>query len=193
MTGDTIASMLYLLILLTVIGGALFVGNRPSLGQTAKTMGTWFLIFVGFIAAYGLWGDIQGQFQPRTAAIVTDDAITIQRSFDGHFHLELDINGTPVDFLVDTGATDVVLSRADAARVGLNPDSLRFTSRAETANGTVAIAPVRLDEVALGDLVERNVRASVNGGELNFSLLGMSYLSRFDTLQIQGNRLTLIP
>ena len=193
MTGDTIASMLYLLILLTVIGGAFFVGNRPSLGQTARTMGTWVLIFFGFIAAYGLWDDIQGQLQPRTAAIVSDDAITVQRSFDGHFHLELMVNGTPIDFLVDTGATDVVLSQADAARAGLNPDTLRYTARAQTANGAVDIAPVRLQEIGLGEIVERNVRASVNGGELDFSLLGMSYLSRFETLQIQGNRLTLIP
>ena len=51
MTGDNIATLLFLLVLLTVIGGGFFVANRPSLGQTARQLGTWFLIFVGLIAS----------------------------------------------------------------------------------------------------------------------------------------------
>ena len=192
MTGDTIASFVYLSVLLIALGSMFFVGQRVNWGQTARTMGTWLLIFVGFIAAYGLWNDVQGQFQPMSSAVLSEDAISVPRQRDGHFHLTLDVNGTPVDFLVDTGATDVVLSQSDARRVGLDPEDLRFTFQAQTANGAVDIAPVRLEEVVLGEFTDRNVRASVNGGELNVSLLGMSYLSRFETLQIQDNRLTLI-
>ncbi|MEM9349442.1 MAG: TIGR02281 family clan AA aspartic protease [Pseudomonadota bacterium] len=191
MTGDNIASLLFLVLLLTVIGGGFFMANRPSLGKTARQLGTWFLIFVGLIVAYGLWDDVQSEFT-TSQALVSGSEISVPRMPDGHFYLTLDINDVPIEFVVDTGATDVVLSGADARRVGLNPDELPFFGQAMTANGPVDIARVTLDSVELGNFRDESVRASVNGGDMNISLLGMSYLNRFDTLQIQDGRLTLI-
>ncbi|MEM1101747.1 MAG: TIGR02281 family clan AA aspartic protease [Pseudomonadota bacterium] len=191
MTGDNIATLLFLLVLLTVIGGGFFVRNRPSLGQTARTMGTWFLLFVGLIVAYGLWDDVQSEFS-TSQALVTEGEVSVPRRGDGHFYLTLEVNGAPIEFVVDTGATDVVLTREDAARAGLDTADLVFFGQAMTANGPVEIAPVRLDTVELGSFVDRDVRASVNNGQMPGSLLGMSYLSRFDTLQIQDGRLTLM-
>ncbi len=192
MTGDSIATLLFLLVLLTVIGGTFFVANRPSIGQTARTLGVWFLLFVGLIVAYGLWDDVRSQFSGPQSFDETGGAITVPRQRDGHFHLTLIVNETPVRFIVDTGATDVVLSDADARRVGLNPDELPFFGQAMTANGPVDIARVTLNSVTLGSLRDENVRASVNSGAMNTSLLGMSYLNRFDTIQIQNGELTLI-
>ena len=100
----------------------------------------------------------------------------VPRAFDGHYYLTLDLNGVPVDFVVDTGATDMVLTRADAARIGLDPDALAYTGVAGTANGQVRTARVRLDEVSLGGILDRNLPASVNEGVMDTSLLGMSYL-----------------
>ncbi|MEL6548729.1 MAG: TIGR02281 family clan AA aspartic protease [Pseudomonadota bacterium] len=191
MTGDNIATLLFLLVLLTVIGGGFFVRNRPSLGQTARTMGTWFLLFVGLIVAYGLWDDVQSEFS-TSQALVTEGEVSVPRRGDGHFYLTLEVNGAPIEFVVDTGATDVVLTREDAARAGLDTADLVFFGQAMTANGPVEIAPVRLDTVEFGSFVDRGVRASVNNGQMPGSLLGMSYLSRFDTLQIQDGRLTLM-
>ncbi|MEM6726937.1 MAG: TIGR02281 family clan AA aspartic protease [Pseudomonadota bacterium] len=191
MTGDNIASLLFLVLLLTVIGGGFFLNNRPSLGQTARTMGTWALIFVGLIVAYGLWDDVQSEFVP-SQALVQEGEISVPRQPDGHFYLTLDVNGVPVDFVVDTGATDVVLSREDARRVGFDVENLPFLGQAMTANGPVDTARVILDRVALAGIQEERVRASVNGGDLGISLLGMTYLNRFETLQIQDGRLTLI-
>ncbi|MEO0484360.1 MAG: TIGR02281 family clan AA aspartic protease [Pseudomonadota bacterium] len=191
MTGDNIATLLFLLLLLTVIGGGFFMANRPSLGQTARQLGTWALVFLGLIVAYGLWDDVQGEFTPAAQAVVTEETISVPRSADGHFYLTLDVNGAPVEFVVDTGATDIVLSEADARRAGIAVEDLAFLGRAMTANGPVEIARVNLQSVQLGEFTDRNVRASVNGGDLGISLLGMSYLSRFETLQIQNNRLTL--
>lgn len=191
MTGDTIATLVALLALLTVIGGGFFMRNRPSLGETARTMGTWFLVFVGLIVAYGLWDDVKSEF-PSNQILVQEGEISVPRMPDGHFYLTAEVNGTPIEFVVDTGATDVVLSNADAERAGIDTDNLAFFGRAMTANGPVQTAPVNLETVAVGAFRDENVRASVNGGELHVSLLGMSYLSRFETLQIQDGRLTLI-
>ena len=154
-------------------------------------MGTWFLIFVGLIVAYGLWDDVRSEFS-SSRAMISESEITVQRQRDGHFHLTLEVNDVPVDFVVDTGATDVVLSAADARRVGLEPADLAFFGQAMTANGLVDIARVTLDTVELGEFRDERVRASVNGGDMNISLLGMSYLNLFDTLQIQNGELTLI-
>ena len=96
-------------------------------------------------------------------------------------------------FVVDTGATEIVLSRADAKRAGIAMDDLLFFGRANTANGVVETAPVRLDRLSLGDQEARNIRAFVNGGEMEGSLLGMAYLNRFSRIEISGNELRLIP
>ena len=94
----------------------------------------------------------------------------------GHYVVEAMVNGTPVDFLVDTGASHVVLAPADAARLGFRPAQLRFTGRAETANGTVGLAPVTLRELRIGQLSRHGVAAVVNEAPMGISLLGMSFL-----------------
>jgi aspartyl protease family protein len=105
--------------------------------------------------------------------------------------MTLDINDVPVKFVVDTGASDMVLTLKDAERVGLNRADLQFFGRAMTANGEVRIAPVRLDKVSVGGLSDMRVSASVNEGEMTQSLLGMSYLQRWDRIEIVGDELIL--
>ena len=117
--------------------------------------------------------------------------ITVPRSADGHYYLTLQVNDTPIRFVVDTGATDMVLTRADAVTAGVDPGDQGFSGRARTANGTVRVAPVRLDTVAIGPVQDRNVRASVNDGEMDTSLLGMTYLHRFSSIQITNGEMIL--
>ena len=109
---------------------------------------------------------------------------------DRHFKLDLKVNGTPITFILDTGASDIVLSQDDAARVGLDPDSLPYLGQARTANGTVGLARVELAEVVLAEggleFRDLNVPAFVNEGELDVSLLGMGYLSRYARIAIEG-------
>ena len=117
--------------------------------------------------------------------------VSVPRSPDGHYYLNLEINGTPTRFMVDTGATDMVLSRRDASLAGLKLDSLSYTTRAMTANGMVQTARVRLDQVALAGIVDLSVSAVVNAGDMGNSLLGMTYLQRFNSIEISGNTLLL--
>jgi aspartyl protease family protein len=93
--------------------------------------------------------------------------------------------------VVDTGATEMVLSQDDALRVGIDPDRLIYSGVAATANGTVRTARVRLNEVALGPITDRNVAVYVNEGPMQGSLLGMGYLQRYDRLEIADGRLIL--
>jgi len=191
MDTDNIGQFVYLLLLLLAIGGSFIVANRDNIGKTLQQGAIWALIFVGVIAAAGLWEDVRNDVVPRQSVVGDGGRIEVPRSFGGHYHLSLTVNGTPLRFVVDTGATDMVLSRDDARAVGIDPDRLAYLGRAETANGTVPIARVTLDTVTLGGISDSNVGASVNGGEMFGSLLGMSYLERFGRITIADGRLIL--
>lgn len=193
---DTDSSMrfVYLAVLAAFIGGPFLYANRHRMGQMAQQAAIWFFIFIGFVVVYGFWNDIKGIAVPTQSYISGEEGMVISapRQRDGHYHLTLGINGVDVSFIVDTGATDLVLTRQDAVAVGLNPDDLRFFGRAMTANGTVETASVRLDQVTLGDIADRDVPAVVNGGEMSQSLLGMSYLQTFGRIEIENNELRLV-
>lgn len=190
MDGYDFGRLTYLVLLGVAVTIWFIAEHRQSLGKSLRMAIAWGMIFLGVIAAVGLWGDIRDDVAPRQS-VAAEGVIEVPRSFDGHYHLTLRMNGTPVDFIVDTGATDVVLSRQDATRIGIDPESLAFTGRALTANGTVSTARTRVEEVALGPIVDRNLPVSVNGGEMDGSLLGMSYLQRFERLEISDGVLVL--
>jgi aspartyl protease family protein len=191
MTGDQIGSLAYLLLLGVVIAGWHIVAHRREMGRMAQQAAIWIFIFLGAVVVAGMWPDIHDTVAPRQAVMQDGAQIVVPMQVDGHFYLTLEVNGTPVRFVVDTGATELVLSAEDAARVGITPEALVFSGRAFTANGPVDTAPVRLATVALGGVVDEGVRAVVNSGDLSESLLGMSYLRRFDRIEISGGQLVL--
>jgi aspartyl protease family protein len=112
----------------------------------------------------------------------------IARAADGHFYLDAQVNGAQIHFLVDTGASMVALTAADAQRAGIALPSERAV--AEGAGGTVEIIPVTIDRIAAGPLEARNIDGAV-ARDLPISLLGQSFLSRVGTVQISGDRMTL--
>jgi aspartyl protease family protein len=191
MGADNIASLIYLTLLAVVVGGYFLLANRHQMGRIAQQGAIWALIFVGVAASAALWDDIRGATDTRQSVFQDGERIVARRAPDGHYHLTLGINGAPVRFLVDTGASDMVLTLRDAARAGLDEADLRFVGRAVTANGMVETAPVTLDRVELGGIVDRNIPAQVSSGEMPGSLLGMRYLSRFAEVTLSGDTMTL--
>lgn len=181
--------VVYLLLMILAVSGWVFVEYRRRLGPALRSLAAWGLIFLGGVAAYGLWSDIQRAAVPPQMAI-SGDEIQLIRAPDGHFYLSLDINGIAIPFMVDTGATNMVLSQSAADDLGLKLTDLDYLGRAQTANGTVRTARVKLDEVRLGDYLDKNVTAWVNEGEMETSLLGMSYLRAF-SIRIDGPYMVL--
>ncbi|MCI2398167.1 TIGR02281 family clan AA aspartic protease [Aliiroseovarius subalbicans] len=190
MSGDDFGHLTYLILLGAAIAGYFIAENRQSLGKTTRQLIVWGLLFLGVIAGYGLWGDIRHQIAPRQS-VAGSGQITVPRGFDGHFYLVLRMNDTPVNFVVDTGASEVVLTLDDARRIGLDPAALTYTGRAFTANGEVRTAPARVAQVSLSGIRDENLRVSVNEGDMDISLLGMSYLRRFEKIEISDDTLTL--
>ena len=190
MDADQIANVGYLSLLGAALVGSYIAANKKNLGRVAQQATIWGLIFVGVIAAVGLWGDISRDVTNRQI-MVNASTVEVPRSRDGHYYLTLKINGAPVDFVVDTGATQVVLSQDDARRIGIEPDALVYLGTANTANGTVRTASVSLDTVTLGEITDLGVRATVNGGQMDGSLLGMSYLGLYSRIAIESDVLIL--
>ena len=190
MSSDQTADAIYL----SLLGGTLLLSyllaSRINIGKMLQQMGIWVLIFMGAIAVIGMWPEIQRTITPRQS-VVDGTTIVLPHARDGHYYLTLDINNVPVEFVVDTGASQVVLTQDDAKRIGLNPSSLSYLGTASTANGTVRTAAVRLDTVSLGVITDTSVRAVVNDGQMFGSLLGMTYLSNFDSITIKDGQLIL--
>ncbi|WP_171098588.1 MULTISPECIES: TIGR02281 family clan AA aspartic protease [unclassified Ruegeria] len=191
MDGDNIARLAYLGLLGAAIVAWFISQNRQSLNKTLQQAMAWVFIFIGVVAVYGLWEDIQNTVGPAPQMAVTDNSIEVPRARDGHYYLPIVVNGEPITFMVDTGASQIVLSAEDAVRVGIDPDQQNYFGRASTANGVVRTAPVRLDSVVLGPITDTNVSAWINEGQMDQSLLGMEYLQRFSNIQFSDGRLTL--
>ena len=180
----------YLVLLLIAVGGFLLVELRAQPGKTLRQAAAWGLIFLGAIALAGLWGDIRNAVAPQ-ARMLEGGRIEVPLGNDGHFHLTAQVNDTPVRFVIDTGASSIALGPRDATRVGIDLDALAYVGQARTANGVVETAPVTLDSLTLGEIHDSKVPAMVLRSDLDQSLMGMSYLSRFARVSIEGDRLIL--
>lgn len=129
--------------------------------------------------------------QPAKASRPASRALTIRASAGGHFMIEADVDGADIRFMVDTGATEVVLTPEDAARIGFDLRARNFTRQFHTAGGVIRAAPVTLRRLRIGQLVLRDVEAWVNEAPLFVSLLGMSFLKRLDGYEVQDGKLIL--
>jgi aspartyl protease family protein len=119
-----------------------------------------------------------------------DGSIALDRAADGHFYADVRINGNEVHMLMDTGASGIALSRDDARTVGLAPSIGMNDVVGEGADGVVRGEYVKLDRVELGPLTAAGLDAVVlNSGQQ--SLLGQSFLGKFASVQIEGDRMVL--
>jgi aspartyl protease family protein len=119
-----------------------------------------------------------------------DGSIELQRQDDGHFYADVRVNGTYIHMLVDTGASAIALSREDAQSAGIATSIGMNDVIGEGADGAIHGEYAQLDRVELGPLsAERMPAAILNSGQQ--SLLGQSFLSKFASVQIEGDRMVL--
>jgi len=188
MPDDTVMRLIYLGLLLATLAGWAAVELRKGLGRSVKMVLAWGMILLGLMAVYGLWGDITRGLRPSQQAGAA--GVTLPRAEDGHYYAQLQIQGQEISFMVDTGASDVVLTQADARKLGFDPAGLLYLGQAFTANGPVRTARVELGDVQFGPFRDVSLGASVNEGDMDGSLLGMSYLSQFQ-ITISGDQMVL--
>lgn len=203
MTGVT-EPMAYYVGWLALVSLALFVGWRQAPGKALKSLAAWIGIILILVVAYSLRGyvapladQVLAELTPGRATTpqgepVSASAASVRRAIDGHFWAEANVNGTRVRFLVDTGASSVVLTRDDASRLGFDLDSLVYNRRMMTANGETRGAMIRLDEIRVGNVRVENVDAVVpQNSVLPTSLLGMTFLGRLSRYEATQDSLIL--
>jgi aspartyl protease family protein len=172
--------------------------SGKNAARIAGELAPW-LVAIALLTALFAWREDVRALVERTAEemspghgqVINPTTVSFRRGFDRQFWIDAGVGGRSIRFLFDTGASTVVLSRADAAKLGIRPETLRYTQRFETANGTVRAAPVTLPELRIGPLRFSNVPASVTEGALRHSLLGMRLLERLGSLEIKNDTLTI--
>ncbi len=204
MTNDDVARLVYLLLLLVLVGAAVF-SYRNRLSVAAKHALIWVALFVVILVGYtyrttllSFAGPVLSELNPGRPFEVTDAdgvrSLVLSRADNGHFTLIGRVNKFEVNFLVDTGATSTVLTFRDAERVGLEPAKLRFDRQVQTANGIAREAVVRVDRLEIGHFVLRDHRIGIaEAGNLPVNLLGLDVLNRFERWNVEGDRLILTP
>ena len=143
---------------------------------------------------------LEGDGMAQAATPVVEAAIgasgtdaQVVKGADGHYWAEASIDGKAVRVLVDTGASVVALTRADALRLGVDPEPDAFTGKVQTASGVVRAAPVQLKTISVAGARVDRVEALVVEQGLEYSLLGMSYLGRLSAFSATPAGLTLRP
>jgi len=133
----------------------------------------------------------EGTRAPAPSAVSSGMA-ELRRDDDSHFRASVTVNGRPVMMLVDSGASLVVLTEADARSVGIYLNPSDYSATAQTANGEVKMAPVMIDRMAINGIERRNVQgAVVQAGLLNQSLLGQSFLGQLAEVSIRDDVMRL--
>ena len=186
-------------ILLVVASGIL--GSRTlNVKKAVRDIAIWIAILAGLVALYGFRYELEvlglriaGELEPARGNETNGGEMLYRRGADGHFYIDAIVNGQQVRFLVDTGASDIVLSPGDAKRVGFDRNELVFNKQYQTANGVGWGAPVMLRSIAAGTIRFGGVAASVNDAAMSDSLLGMSFLDRLSGFEVRGDSLILRP
>lgn len=119
-------------------------------------------------------------------------SVRIRRNVEGQFIARGVVNGTQVSFLIDTGASAIVLRQSEAERAGIDTSALAFTVPLKTANGETNAAAVRLRSLTVGSIRIEGLEALVAApGSLNENLLGMTFLRRLRSYELTGDFITL--
>lgn len=193
------ASLVRALIILLLVASFVVMSPRLNLKGALRNIVIWLGIGALILTVYTLREDfmqigerVTGEVMPFQASENANGDLVLKRAQDGHFHIEVRVNGEPIRFLVDTGASIVTLSEDDARRAGYDPSTLDYTLQFSTANGTAWGAPIRIDQMRAGPLIARDVRAAVGGAGMSKSLLGMSFLDQLNGFSVTGDTLTLM-
>jgi len=185
------------LTLLAAVSARIFTAGAINWSQKARHAAVWLglvlLVALGFTYRAELLGvgqRVRGELIPSAAQASGDRELVVTGGEAG-FAVMGEVNGAPVRFVVDTGASDTVLSPADAHRAGLDSPSLEFDHLAETANGTGRGAHAIAASVSVGSIGFRDMPVVINQAPMTSSLLGMTFLRRLESFEVRDGRLYL--
>ena len=200
LTQDQFGRLSPMVIILLFVAAGLF-SRRHRLGELVGNLLIWGGLFGVAMVGYtyrddlsGVASRVFGELVPGSAVVDTSrGTATFRAGVDGHYTINAQVNGVTIHTIFDTGASAVVLSHADAVKVGIDTDALRYDIQVQTANGTGRAAGVTLETLEVGGITRNRVRTFVaENGALDTSLLGMSFLRTLSRYAVSGNSLELV-
>lgn len=163
--GELGASFVHNVLLLVFLAASAVLLWRLRPGRILKHLAAWLAICAMLVVGYSYRHEmgatanrLMAELMP-SRGLAVDGAVAFRERQDGHFVIDAEVDGVPVRFLVDTGATDVTLTRRDATRLGFDPGRLTYDRTYRTANGSVKGAAVRLRRVVVGPISVGEVRS----------------------------------
>ncbi|MBX8826985.1 TIGR02281 family clan AA aspartic protease [Ochrobactrum sp. SFR4] len=202
LANDDFADAAYMSIFGVVVAAGL-LGSGIPLNHMMRNIAIWAVIILGLVTGYQYQYELTNIANRVTAGLIPGNAVSgnsvdgaetvsIGQSANGHFEVNALVNDQRVRFMVDTGASTIVLTQADAEKAGIDVSSLSYTNPVSTANGRTMAASVRLQEIRIGNITRQNLRALVSQeGQLSGSLLGMNFMNSLSAYTVQRDQLIL--
>ena len=191
-------SLIYNVILLVALVAAFFT-YRVSLKDSLKMIAAWVGIFAFFLIVFSfrsefltVWERVKTELVGRSNQTIVGQELVLQKSIDGHFFVNAQVNGKDVEFMVDSGATTTSLSASTAEAIGLSVDR-GYPVVVSTANGNAKAWRASIDTLKMGNLTTKDHPVLVLDGMLNGNLLGMNFLSDLKSWRVEGDKMILIP
>lgn len=199
MSESDTASLVYGLMLLVLVGSALISRTLP-IGQTLKMALGWIGIFalIFLLVSFRpemktIWQRVTGELGLAGAPAISGEPMTLRKSEDGHFWVTADVNGRPMRFMVDSGATFTAISTEAAQAAGIEPSGLGLKTVIETANGMVEADRATVKDLRVGSLSMRDHDVLISDGLGDTNLLGMNFLSELESWRVEGSSMILVP
>jgi aspartyl protease family protein len=196
--GDQALNLLYLLGCLVLVGSSLAVRRLP-VGQSLKMMLAWGLIFAAGFAIFALKDDFMAlggrlarEATGAEAQQIAGGTVRIRQSDDGHYWADAMVNGRPVRFMIDSGATVTTIGRATADAAGIAPER-GFGVMTDTANGMAMMDRGRAATLRVGTIERSGVPVLISRNGDDFNVIGMSFLSSLSAWGVEGRTLVLRP
>src|SRR5688572_25065619 len=178
-SGESRGRLVYLIVLLALVSSGVIFARRFTGREVLRNLAGWGAVVVVLALGFTYQDDlkrvasrVRAELIPGYAVSSDPKVLVLTEGGGGHFFVISEANGVPLRFLVDTGASDIVLSPDAARRLGIDPGELRFTRVFRTANGIVRGASYNLASLKIGSLEFSNVPVTVNQAEMDTSLLG---------------------
>lgn len=199
MTEDQNINLVFAIGALVLVGSALF-SRRIGFGEIVRTALSWVAIFAIFIVAFsyktellGVWNKVTGELTGAHEQQIVGDTLKIRQSADGHYWADAEVNGIPVRFLIDSGATTtaMTLKTAQAAKVDINEGG--FPTYLSTANGTVEAQRGTIQSLRVGPIAASDLPIVVAEAFGDSNVIGMNFLSEMKSWRVEGQEMILEP
>lgn len=188
--GNDWGNLLYQLVLLGILISSAFIKTTTDRGNKLRQLVIWLaIIFVGVVVYNNKY--LLKNFIPYLATKNGENQLEIAKTSDNHFYITLNIDGTNVLFLIDTGATTTTLTLNDAKRLGIDIDNLKYNQIVNTANGSTYNASIELHNIKIGNKIIDSLWVMVSRDLDGNSLLGMNFLNKLSGYDVRSDRMTL--